>query len=236
MTVHRRPRAAVISTGDEVVPVTAVPKPGQVRDVNTYTLASIVREAGAEPLLMGLVPDREKALEAALARALEGADVVLISGGSSVGTRDLTVATILSFPDSEILVRGAAISPGKPTILARIGERAVWGLPGHVASAQITADLFVRPMLSRLSGEDAALVPGPRVVRARLARNTPSVHGRQDYVRVRLTHEDGLPTAHPLLGKSGLISTLVKADGLLVIGLNEEGLPRGTEVEVRLFD
>jgi len=235
--VVRRPRAAIISTGDEIVPVGARPRPGQIRDVNTYTLAAMIEEAHGRPIQLGLVKDDPDQLRAAAAEGLAQADTVIISGGSSVGVRDFTVDVFKSFAGSEILVHGVSVSPGKPTIMAQLGNQSLWGLPGHTVSAMITGNLFIRPLLTRLSGEMESGPAWGRTVGAVLTRNVPSVHGRQDYVRVRLEPDTqaGL-LAHPILGKSGLISTMVKADGLICIGLNDEGLTKGAEVEVMLFN
>jgi molybdopterin molybdotransferase len=233
--VTRTPRAAVISTGDEIVPVSEAPGPGQIRDVNTYTLGAQIEEARGRAVRLGLIKDDFERLRAAVARGLDEADLVIISGGSSVGVRDYTVQVFESFAQSEILVHGVSVSPGKPTIMARLGNQSLWGLPGHTVSAMVTCDLFIRPLLNRLSG----LREAPRrggFVRAALARNVPSVHGRQDYVRVRLEHDHQGFIAHPILGKSGLISTMVKADGLIEIGLNEEGRAKGAAVDVMLFE
>ncbi|MBU2549737.1 MAG: molybdopterin molybdotransferase MoeA [Proteobacteria bacterium] len=233
----RRPRVAVISTGNEVVPVGSEPGPGQVRDVNTYTLGALVELFGAESVSLGLVRDEPDDIHSAVSQAMQTADVVAISGGSSVGVRDYTVEVFRGFEGSKILVHGVSVSPGKPTIMARVGDKSLWGLPGHTVSAMITADLFLRPLLLRLSGESESRPVWGRTVRAVMSRNVPSVHGRQDYIRVRIEAgpDSGL-TAHPVLGKSGLISTMVRADGLVCIPLNDEGMPKGAEVEVRLFD
>ncbi|MEW5724538.1 MAG: gephyrin-like molybdotransferase Glp [Thermodesulfobacteriota bacterium] len=235
LLVVRVPRVAVISTGDEVVPVSQNPGPGQVRDVNTYTLSALVAEAGGTALSLGLVRDDLAELRRKTAQGLEQADVVLISGGSSVGVRDFTVAAFESCEGAEVLVHGVSVSPGKPLVMARRGNQSLWGLPGHTVSAMITCDLFVRPLLARLSGEERRRSWRPPVLAA-LARPVPSVHGRQDYVRVRLERTPAGIVAHPLLGQSGLISTMVRADGLVCIGLNDEGLPRGAVVEVILFE
>jgi len=235
--VTRQPSVAVISTGDEIVPVEESPGPGQVRDINTYSLGALVESAHGLPVHLGLVRDDPQQLRAVVARGLEQADTVILSGGSSVGVRDYTVEVFSSFADSEILVHGVSVSPGKPTILARAGQKSLWGLPGHTVSAMITFDLFVRPLIERLSGEAVGPERPGRFIEATLARNVASVHGREDYVRVRLERaEDGSLAAHPVLGKSGLISTMVKADGLIRIGLNSEGLRRGAAVKVALFE
>ena len=166
--VVRRPRAAVISTGIELVPAEARPGPAQVRDINTHTLTAQIREAGAEPSFLGTVPDDPDRLKELVARGLEEADTVLVSGGSSVGAADWTLATFLSFPGAELLIHGVSISPGKPLILVRVGQKSLWGLPGHAASAMITFHLFLKPLLTgRLLGAE---LPDLRI-KARLSRN-----------------------------------------------------------------
>ena len=228
-TVHARPRCAVLSTGDELVPVEQTPRVGQVRDVNSHALGALIAQAGGVPVLHGLVPDNEAALTAAVARAVDESDVVFLSGGSSVGLRDLTQAAITSLPDSEILAHGVALSPGKPTILARVGGKAVWGLPGQVTSAQIVMLVFGCPFLRHLQGDAVAFDPARRrTVRAVLARNVPSKPGREDYVRARL-EADG---AYPVLGRSGLLKTMIRAHGLVRVPADSEGLDAGAEVDV----
>lgn len=229
--VFRRPVVAILSTGDEVVPVSAEPRPGQVRDVNSSTLGAMVRAAGAIPRPLGIVGDDLSALLATSRAALETADTLLISGGSSVGTRDLTIEVLSALDDSEILAHGVAIRPGKPTILARVGSRAVWGLPGHVASAVVVFHVLVGPFVERLGGHSR---PRPMALGvARLTRNVPSVHGRRDFVRVRLEDRGGEVWAVPLLGKSALLRTMVESDGLIEIDVDEEGLDEGALVPVR---
>ena len=135
--VYRRPRAGIVSTGDELVPVEAKPVPGQVRDVNSSTLSCLVRSANAEPTAYGLVRDNLDSLVEALRRALDENDLVLISGGSSLGMRDLTIEAMEALDDAQILAHGVGLRPGKPTILARIGGKPVLGIPGQVVSAQV---------------------------------------------------------------------------------------------------
>jgi molybdopterin molybdotransferase len=228
-----------VSTGDELVPVEATPRPGQIRDVNSHTLAGLLASAGLQAVRYGLVHDDTDAIAAALARGLEDNDAVLVSGGSSVGVRDLTIAAIGRLPDSEVLAHGVAVSPGKPTILARVGSgpgaKAVLGLPGQVTSAQVIVQVFCLPFFRHLAGDPAAF--GRELsVPAALARNVASKPGREDYIRVRLEPTDGpLPTAHPVLGKSGLLRTLVEADGLVRIPAEAEGLAAGSRVRVLLL-
>jgi len=234
--VFRRPRVAIISTGDEVVPVDRTPMPGQVRDINQYTLAAFCRKAGAEPILLGLCPDSYDRLRETVGKGLHHADSVWISGGSSVGTRDLTLRVFESLPDFELLVHGISISPGKPTIIGRSGRRTVIGLPGHVASTLVVAGIFMTRVISRLSGHSGLPRSWGTEVEAVLSRNIPSANGREDYVRVRLIATAAGLTAIPLFGKSGLISTLVEGDGLVRIDMNTEGLYQGERVKVMVFD
>jgi molybdopterin molybdotransferase len=233
--VFRRPRVGILSTGDEVVPVDRRPGPGQVRDINTYTLGSFCEQEGAEARIVGLCGDRHEELRKGVMDALQGSDAVWVSGGSSVGTRDLTVRVLESLEGMELLVHGISISPGKPTILARIGSKAVFGLPGHTASAMVVAEVFLSPFLSVVSGRSFSVEEGQKTVKARLSRNVVSVPGREDYIRVRLTGAGDDREAEPLFGKSGLLSTLVEADGLVKVGRNLEGLYQGEIVKVMLF-
>ncbi len=235
IAVHRRPRVAVISTGDEVIPIGQRPEPGQVRDINSYTLSAFCLQAGAVPVILGLCKDDFKGLREMVARGLETADTLWISGGSSVGTRDMTLKVFESFEDMEILVHGISISPGKPTIISRIGTRAIFGLPGHTASAMVVAEIFLNPFLSRLSGEEPFREDAHFHVEAELSRNIESANGRDDYIRVKLIEKGGRYTAEPIFGKSGLISTLVEADGLIRVDRNTEGLYQGQPVKVMLF-
>jgi molybdopterin molybdotransferase len=235
ITAYKRPKVAIISTGDEVIPIDQRPKPGQVRDINSYTLSAFCSQAGVIPVNLGLCKDNFSDLREMIAGVLETSDTVWISGGSSVGVRDITLKVLESFDNTELLVHGIAISPGKPTIIARIGNKAVFGLPGHVASAMVVADVFLNPFLSRLSGEVRAFEDKHIYLQAELERNIESVSGRDDYIRVKLDKRDGEFFAEPIFGKSGLISTLVEAHGLLKIDRNTEGFYKGQIVNVMLF-
>jgi molybdopterin molybdotransferase len=224
----RRPRVGVLSTGDELVPAQATPRPGQIRDVNSAALCCLAVEAGAEAFALGIIPDDLPRLTKALADALAVNDVVLLSGGSSLGARDHTNAAILAQAGAAILAHGIAMSPGKPTILARIGAKAVIGLPGQVTSAQVIMAVLVKPFLRHLAGDASALSVAPPLFVAELSRNIASKPGREDFVRVRLEARDGaIPLAHPVLGKSGLLKTLLEADGLIAVPANAEGLYKG---------
>ncbi|WP_320172253.1 gephyrin-like molybdotransferase Glp [Maridesulfovibrio sp.] len=232
--VHKRPKVGIISTGDELMEITAPPKPGTIRDVNSHTLRCLVSQAGGIPVNYGIVRDELDKLESTLARAVAENDLVLLSGGSSVGMRDLTVRAIESMPESEILAHGVAISPGKPTILGRSGEKPIMGLPGQVTSVQVVMLALVAPFIRHLMGQtDAFSTSGRPVVMAELARNTVSKPGREDYIRVRLTERSNeLPLAQPIYGKSGLLKTMIQADGLMIIPADTEGYYSGRSVQI----
>ena len=241
--VHRVPRVGIVSTGDEIIPITQEPRFGQIRDINSYTLAGFVEEAHAIPVRYGIIKDNPAALKAACELALAECDMVLISGGSSVGTRDYTVEVLSSLSGTKVLVHGMSVSPGKPTILAKCGEKPVWGLPGQVVSAMVVVKIIVIPFLHRLQGYRKPV--RQLTVPARLTRNVPSAQGRRDFVRVilekevlekeQLENKASQMMARPVLGKSGLIRTMIHADGLLEIGEHVEGLEKGTLVDIILL-
>ncbi len=234
INVFRRPVVGIISTGDEIIPVDSIPGPAQVRDVNSYTLHGSCRAAGAEPELYGLIKDDRAALIKTCRAALAHSDMVLVSGGSSVGKRDLTIEAIMAQNNAEILVHGIPMSPGKPTILARVGKKPFWGLPGHVTSAMVVFEIVVRPFLLHMAGLDSSKSL-THSVPATLSRNIASVHGRIDFARVRIISSEHGLMAEPIPGKSGLIHTMVQADGLVRIDENTEGLSKGDRVMVIPF-
>jgi len=231
VAVYQKPIIGIISTGDEIVPINQTPSRGQIRDINTYTLSGLIHEAGAVAVSYGIVRDDFKILFEKCKLALAQCDMILISGGSSVGARDFTVDVLSALRDTKILVHGISISPGKPTILAKAQNKAFWGLPGHVVSAMIVFSRVVKPFVAYLSGQAADQKNELRLP-AKLSRNVASRQGRIDFIRVQFRLEKGRLWADPVLGKSGLISTMVKADGLIEIDINTEGLDKGAEVEV----
>jgi molybdopterin molybdotransferase len=224
--VTRMPRVGIISTGNELVPVEAVPAAGQVRDVNTYAISAYVSDHGCVPVEYGIIRDDRETFRAALSRAVGECDAVIISGGSSKDDRDMAAAVIAE--QGEVLVHGVAIAPGKPTIIGRCGIVPVLGLPGHPASAFIVLVVIGRHLLAGMTGDTGG---DPVTVPARLSMNVPSAKGREDYVRVTL--RNGVAT--PLFGKSGLLNTLVKSDGVVRVPAESEGLETGTMVEVILW-
>ena len=231
IAVYQKPVIGIISTGDEIVPVNETPGRGQIRDINTYTLSGLIEQAGGIAVSYGIIRDSFENLFEKCQRALEQSHMVLISGGSSVGTRDFTVEVFSALPDAEILVHGISISPGKPTILAGVQNKAFWGIPGHVVSAMIVFSRVVKPFIEHISGKSEGKQQELRL-QARLSRNVASAQGRVEFIRVRLRLDGDRLWADPVLGKSGLISTMVRADGLIEIDINTEGLEKGTMVDV----
>lgn len=234
VAVYPRPVVGVLSTGDEIVPAEKkVLAPGEVRDINGVTVGAAARQYGAEVVFGGIVKDNYDEYLHKSRDLLERVDFLLLSGGSSVGTRDFSLQVLASLGEPGVLVHGVSIKPGKPTIIAKAGEKPVLGLPGHPASALIIFHLFGIPILQKLEG--CASPETDLRLTARISRNIASAAGRSDYVRVKLeAREDGL-WAVPVFGKSGLISTLVESDGMVEIEANKEGVQEGDLVRVHLF-
>jgi molybdopterin molybdotransferase len=233
VAVSRRPRVAILATGDEVVAPEQWAGPGQIRDINSYTTAGLVQQAGGIPILGGIISDDFAALQTAAKEALADADMLVMSAGSSVSVRDLTVEVIDGLGEPGVLLHGVATRPGKPTIVGVVENKPVIGLPGNPVSAMVQFDMFGTPAIYRLQGVQRP--PRRGLVWAALGQNIASESGREDYIPARLEEgEDGL-TAVPVFGKSNLIYTLVNADGLIKVPLNKAGLLAGEQVEVRLF-
>lgn len=234
--VLRRPRIAVISSGDEIVDPRSQPRPGQVRDVNAAALSALVAESGGDPVFWGVVPDKPGRVEVVAVKALADCDLVVITAGSSVSTRDLTAAAITTLGAPGVLVHGVNIRPGKPTILGVCDGKAVIGLPGNPVSALIIARLFVLPVIRQLLGlpDDE-----PRAaIMARLSVNLSSQTGREDWWPVRLARRQSNSMewiAEPVFSRSNLIFSLVAAQGLVRIPCEKNGLSAGESVEVELI-
>lgn len=231
--VVSKPRVGIIATGDELVGPDEELSAGQIRDINSYTVASQTTRAGGSPLLYGIVKDDLAALENAAERAKREADLIVFSAGSSVSVRDSTARVISGLGKPGILFHGVAVRPGKPTIGALVDGTIAIGLPGNPVSAMNLYDLLVVPLIHRLLGcQDPPRRP---VQGARLARNIPATPGREDHVAVRLTQSRSEWWAEPVFGKSNLIYTLVNADGTVIVPLDSAGLLAGELVDVRLF-
>ncbi|HXF82875.1 MAG TPA: gephyrin-like molybdotransferase Glp [bacterium] len=229
--VYVRPTVSVVVTGDELVPPGQRLRAGQVRDVNTYTLTGLLEASGAVAVPWGIVGDSLQAVVDRAREALRVGDALLLVGGSSVGERDVVTDAIAALGEPGIVVHGIAIRPGKPTILAVAAGKAVFGVPGNVVSAMIIFEEFVRPVIEGLAGR----APGRRrpTVRARLTRRLVAGE-REDHVRVTLVEREGLLWATPVPGGSAILTSMVLADGVVVVPVGG-ALDEGTEVEVRLF-
>lgn len=230
--VKRMIRVGIISTGDEIVEVGDKPKGSRVRDINSYSLYGGLVEYGAQPILYGITGDEFEKLREIAMKALNECDVVLISGGSSVGAKDETYRAISSLGEPGVLVHGIAVKPGKPTIIGKVGLKAVVGLPGHPASAYMIYRVFVERILDAMNGLGKRYMS---TVKARLACNYPSNSGREEFIPVRLELQEGEQAAWPVFGKSGLITSLSSSDGYIHLSRSAEGIERGSEVEVYLF-
>ena len=232
VSVTRRPRVAILSTGDEIVQPGEAMRPGLVYDSNGRILADAVTELGGEPWFLGAFADDEVALRSALDRALADADLVLLSGGTSKGEGDLNSRVVRDL-EPGIVVHGVALKPGKPICLAASGRRPVVILPGFPTSAVFTFHEFVAPVLRELAGQSRDV---RETVQARLAQKTVSERGRLEYLLVGLVQGrgDGL-SAYPMGKGSGSVTAFSRADGFVRIGRNTEIVEADSEVEVTLI-
>ena len=219
-------RVGLISTGDEIVPIEETPSTGKVRDVNSHALAAAIRDCGAIPHNYPLVMDDFKVFKNAVELGLRENDLLIMSGGSSVGLMDVTLDVLLSFPGAEMLFHGIAVKPGKPTLAVKIGDKMVIGLPGHPVSALMMFHIICAPALSPYP---------PLSIDACLELNLSSQAGRDDFVPVELREEKGEKLALPLLGKSGLMNILSRASGFIHIPYEKQGLVKGENTRVYLF-
>ena len=236
LRVAKKVCVGLISTGDEVIDPGQTLRPGQVRDVNSYTLGALVEKSGGAAKRYGIIRDQFQALKEAAAQALSECDVVIVTAGSSASTRDMTADVIRSLGEPGVLVHGINTRPGKPTILGVCNGRAVIGLPGNPVSALVNGYLFVVPVIEKLLG----VIPRPKATAlANLTVNLSSQAGREDWWPVKLIEnrrsEIANYDADPIFGKSNLIFTLAAADGLLRIHPDATGLSAGETVEVFLF-
>lgn len=235
LTVYQKVRVGILATGDEIIPHTQTPEPGKIRNINSIALAGLARRAGAVVQDYGIVSDRKEIFFPIMEKAVQENDIVLFSGGSSVGARDLGEQAVEALGPPGILVHGVKLKPGKPVLIGLSGTTPVFGLPGHPVSALVCFDLFVKPAIAQLSG----IVPTIEVFRpsvsATLSRNINSAAGRLDLVRVRLRKENTVVMAEPVMGRSGAISTLSRAHGYFLIEEESQGVTQGSTVEVFVY-
>lgn len=229
--VYARPRIAVLSSGDEIVAPDRTPAPGQIRDSNRYAIAASLRAMGAEPVHGPTVSDEPGALEAALRKALATCDGAMLSGGSSVGERDLTPAAVAALGSPGVVVHGLRIKPGKPTVLGASGAKPVIGLPGNPVSALIVLEAIVTPIIARLVGAE----PLSASLEATLHSPLRGRSGWTNYVPIALEDEGGHAVAQPLALHSSLVSLPARAGGYAILGEDDAPLEAGTRVTVRRF-
>jgi len=227
VTIYKRPKVAIISTGDEIVSIETNPKLGEIRDINTYLLYSSIIQDGGIPISYGVIKDEFMLLKNTVDFALKECDIVLISGGSSVGKKDQTLKVINSY-DNGVLVHGMAIKPGKPTIVGKAGEKIIFGLPGHPLAASIVYKILVKDYINNLM----KLKEAEYGITARMSINYHKARGRVEYLPVSLERINGKVIASPVFGKSGIITAFSKAYGYIRIDKNVEGLYEGEKVEV----
>lgn len=231
--VCRQPMVTILSTGDEMIPIHQTPEPGQVRDINTHALSAFASQSGAVVHRTGIVKDVYEELVHAVQEALLVSDLVLLSGGSSAGSKDMTADVIDSLGTPGVITHGLAMKPGKPTILGVIRDKLVVGLPGHPMAAIIAYQVMVDHFLKRVcfgNQEEAIATP------ATLTENIHAGEGRETYQLVTLARSATAWEAAPIHAKSGAISQLMLADGMIRIDALSEGALAGSQVDVILFD
>lgn len=228
--VRRAPRVVIVPTGDEIRPVGAELAPGDILDTNSMMLAAQAREAGCEARVTEIVPDDPQAITAMLMEATRDADLILLIAGSSAGRDDYTARVVAGA--GVVAVHGVAVRPGHPVVLGAAGRTPVIGVPGYPVSAALTFDIFAAPALAELEG--AAPRERPSAT-AHLARKLPSAIGMDDWVRVRLGRVRDRLVATPLPRGAGVLTSLVRADGLLVVPSGVEGHHAGEQVRVELL-
>lgn len=235
VTVTKKIRVAILSTGDEIIAHTEKPELGQIRNINTLAISGLVREADGIFVDYGIVTDQKDIFLPTLKKAVAENDIVLFSGGSSVGVRDLGEQVIEELGPPGILVHGVKLKPGKPVIIGLSGNTPIFGLPGHPVSAMVCFDFFIKPAIRQLSGLPAFDELSSSVIQARLTRNINSAAGRLDVIRVKLEKIDSIWNAQPIMGKSGSISTLSRASGYFLIDEDSQGVSENSIVKVILF-
>jgi molybdopterin molybdotransferase len=228
--VYALPNAGLISSGDEIVPVDVSPPPGKVRDINRYTVSSLLASEGCSVSFIGIAADRLEDVMAKLEAAREH-DLILLSGGSSKGQSDF-VTTAVEQLGGKVLFHGINVRPGKPTIFGTLWEKPLFGLPGHPVSCSLVMLQFVVPLVKALAGEATTR---RWTIKGTLGTNVASSYGLEEYVRVTLSSVNGECVANPLYAKSSVISMLARADGYIVVPEGSEGLETGAAVEVHLF-
>lgn len=231
VNVYCKPKVSIISTGDEIVAPEEEAKLGQIKDMNTYSLATAAMRDGCEVVAMAVVKDNFQLLQSRLSEYIEISDFVLVSGGSSMGEKDITKDVINALGEPGVFIHGLAVKPGKPTIVGMINNKAIFGLPGQPVSALIIYQILVRNLIKHLH-EEKNLKP---YIVGELTVNIASAPGREHYMMMNISQENGKTIVTPVHGKSGLLSMMTKATGYIKIDTNQEGLTKGEIVKVYLF-
>ena len=230
LEVQRKPLVGIIPTGDEIIPPCADPRPGQILEFNGSIFSAMVRQWGAEAVIYPIVPDQFDAIKAAVSKAAEECDLVILNAGSSAGREDHSVRIIREL--GEVLYHGVAIKPGKPAILGRMGATPILGVPGYPVSGIIVIEELLKPLVDCWLKAPAA---NRRYVTAKLTRPVVSGLKYREFVRVRMGYVDGTLTASPLSRGSGVVSSFMKADGILEVPQGTEGFEAGSQVQIRLL-
>lgn len=231
VSVYEPLKVAVISTGDELISPEEALSPGKIIDMNTYSLSAALKEDGFKVIGRSVVKDEMETLQLTLRNYMQKADIILISGGSSMGEYDITKKAIDSMGQPGALVHGMSVKPGKPTIVGMAEGILMIGLPGQPVSALVVYHLLMKPLLQKLTGHNI-ITP---TVSGELTVNLPSAPGREHYVMVTLQREDDDWKVSPQHGKSGMLSMMGRSQGMVKIPVNREGLSKGDRVDVILF-
>lgn len=225
--VYKKPRIGIVSSGDEIVEIIEKPPLGKIRDINRYTISSLLKKEGSIVTFFGIAKDNLKDISKRLIAAKES-NILMVSGGSSKGERDFIIDSIEEL-GGEVLFHGINIKPGKPTIFGRLWGKPIFGLPGHPVSCMMVGIRFVVPLLRNLEGER---FPEGLRIRGMLTTNVPSTYGVEEYVRVSASLVDGQYHVSPIFAKSSVISSLAEATGYIIVPEGREGYEKDEEVEV----
>ena len=231
VSVYKKPIVGVISTGDEIVSHEKQPRKGEIRDVNSILLSSMAKENFCDVINYGVVSDEFNLLKNKVENAIEQCDLILISGGTSVGKKDQTIKVINSIDNSKFLVHGVAIKPGKPTIIAKVNEKIVFGLPGHPLAAAVVFNRIVKDYINKGINYNETKYP----LNGEFKINYHKAKGREEFLLVNINNVNGKFEIEPIFTKSGIISSIGKADGYVIIEMNKEGLKEGEIVEVYML-
>lgn len=228
--VFERPKIGVISTGDELINPEIEPTKGQVRDINSYTVSSLIQKHGGEPIIFGINKDEFEVQFNSAQKALTECSLLVISAGSSTSSRDLTSQVISSLGEPGILMHGLAHKPGKPSIIGSVENKLIFGLPGNPVSAMIIFELLVKRAINNILRSTKKLITPTQAI---LTTDIPSINGREEHVPVKLYNsQSGRLMAEPVFGKSNLIYTLIKSDGIVIVPINKSGIYSGDLVDV----